>query len=216
MRTLNTTIKVDFIRKEQSVSGSVSSTESRTSGSSRDASRKRPIAVEQSTVDSNTCQADEDSGDKTDTEGSPKKRRSRPRSRTFTFSKGESSPKKEKSERPKSRGRSKSRNRAAEASEDMGRPQTPEGRSRSFSFGRTPKPAVPEDFLSYLRKTPKPQEVEVGRLQKLRQLLRNETVVWVDAFIGQGGMTEVIALLDRILKVEWRSVSVEVIVELTC
>lgn len=198
MRSLTTNIKVDFIKKQKCASGSVSSTESRSSAESRDASRKRPNTGESAVRDGEMRHNEDEGGDKTEDEGSPKKRRSRPRSRTFTFSKGDSSPKKK--ERSKSRGRSKSRTRAPE---DEGRPQTPEGR-RSFSFGRAPKPAVPEDFLSYLRKTQKPQEVEVGRLQKLRQLLRNETVGWVDGFIAQGGMTEIIALLHRILEVEWR------------
>ncbi|KAL9592002.1 MAG: hypothetical protein Q9179_007153 [Wetmoreana sp. 5 TL-2023] len=207
MRSLNTNIKIDFIRKEKSVSGSVSSTEGRTSASSRDGSRKRPNTGEQPNTEGGRCRIDEDLDDKTDAEGSPKKRRSRPRSRTFTFSKGDDSPKKkEKSEQPKSRGRSRSRNRAPDASGNADQSQASEARTRSLSFGRAPKPAIPEDFLSYLRKTQKPQDVEVGRLHKLRQLLRNETVAWVDAFIGQGGMTEVIGLLDRILKVEWRSV----------
>ncbi|KAL8689452.1 MAG: hypothetical protein Q9218_004885 [Villophora microphyllina] len=203
MRTLNTAIKIDFIRNEKSVSGSVSSTESRSSAKSRDASRKRPNNCG---TDGSGSPTDEGFDDKTDTEGSPKKRRSRPRSRTFTFSKGDSSPKKDKAERPKSRGRSRSRHRAPEVPEVEGGVETTEGRRRSLSFGRTPKPARPEDFLTYLRKTSKPADVEVGKLQKLRQLLRNETVVWVDAFIGQGGMDEVVGLLDRILKVEWRSV----------
>ncbi|KAL8717515.1 MAG: hypothetical protein Q9225_005247 [Loekoesia sp. 1 TL-2023] len=203
MRSLNTNIKVDFIRKEKCASGSVSSTESRSSADFRDTSRKRLNTNEQSNTNGSLRQPDDDLGDRTEDEGSPKKRRSRPRSRTFTFSKGDSSPKKkERSERSKSRGRSRSRVRAPD---EVDTPQTPEGR-RSFSFSRAPKPAVPEDFLSYLRKTQKPQEVEVGRLQKLRQLLRNETVGWVDAFINQGGMTEVIGLLNRILEVEWRCV----------
>lgn len=170
----------------------------------RDVSRKRPNSNDLSSEERSASQTDQELGDKTDNEGSPKKRRSRPRTRTFTFSRGDSSPKKnEKSDRSKSRGRSRSRNRASEEEE---RPETPEGRSRSFSFSRAPKPAMPEDFVSYLRKTQRPEDVEVGRLQKLRQLLRNETVVWVDAFINQGGMTEITALLDRILKVEWRCV----------
>lgn len=200
MRSLNINIKVDFIRKEKFASGSVSSTESRSSAEPIDASRKRPNTGESSVADQDARQTEDELGDKTEDEGSPKKRRSRPRSRTFTFSKGESSPKKK--ERSKSRGRSKSRTRVPE---DVDRPQTPEGR-RSFSFSRTPKPAIPEDFLTYLRNTRKPQDVEAGRLQKLRQLLRNETVSWVDAFIGQGGMTEIIDLLHRILGVEWRYV----------
>lgn len=200
MRSLNTNIKVDFIRKEKFVSGSVSSMESRSSAEARDGSRKRPNNGGPSVPDDNVPLKEDGAGDKTEDEGSPQKRRSRPRSRTFTFSKGDSSTKKK--ERSKSRGRSKSRSRATE---EVERPQTPEGR-RSFSFIRTPKPAVPEDFLSYLRKTYRPQDVEVGRLQKLRQLLRNETVGWVDNFISQGGMTEIIALLHRILEVEWRCV----------
>ncbi|CAO1605371.1 hypothetical protein XANCAGTX0491_008890 [Xanthoria calcicola] len=202
MRSLNTNIKIDFIRKEKSASGSVSSTEGRTVVESRDVSRKRPNSDDLSSEGRGASQTEEESGDKTDNEGSPKKRRSRPRSRTFTFSRGGSSPKKkEKTERSKSRGRSRSRNRASEEEEEAERP---EGRNRSFSFSRAPKGAMPEDFLSYLRKTQRPEDVEVGRLQKLRQLLRNETVVWVDAFINQGGMTEIDALLNRILKVEWR------------
>ncbi|KAI4253830.1 MAG: hypothetical protein L6R42_007436, partial [Xanthoria sp. 1 TBL-2021] len=201
MRSLNTDIKIDFIRKEKSASGSVSSTEGRTVAGPRDVSRKRPNSNDLSSEERNASQTDEELGDKTDNEGSPKKRRSRPRSRTFTFSRGDSSPKKkEKSDRSKSRGRSRSRTRASQEEE---RPETPEGRSRSFSFSRASKPTMPEDFVSYLQRTQRPEEVEVGRLQKLRQLLRNETVVWVDAFINQGGMTEITALLDRILKVEW-------------
>lgn len=204
MRSLNTNIKIDFIRKEKSASGSVSSTEGRTVAESRDVSRKRPNSDDLSSEGRSVSQTEKESGDKTDNEGSPKKRRSRPSSRTFTFSRGDSSPKKkEKTERSKSRGRSRSRNRASEEEEEDERPK---GRNRSFSFSRAPKGAMPEDFVSYLRKTQRPEDVEVGRLQKLRQLLRNETVVWVDAFINQGGMTEIDALLNRILKVEWRCV----------
>ncbi|KAI4169385.1 MAG: hypothetical protein LQ343_005778 [Gyalolechia ehrenbergii] len=196
------TLLLDFIRKEKFASGSVSSTESPSSADSRDASKKRPN-TSRSNVEEQSYKTDDGIDDRTEDEGSPKKRRSRPRSRTFTFSKSDSSSKKkDQSERSKSRGRSRSRARAPEAVET---PQTPEAR-RSFSFGRIPKPAIPEDFLSYLRKTQKPQDVEVGRLQKLRQVLRNETVGWVDAFINQQGMTEIIGLLYRILNVEWRHV----------
>jgi hypothetical protein len=55
-----------------------------------------------------------------------------------------------------------------------------------------------------MRTTKKVQDVEVGRLHKLRQLLRNETVEWVDTFIQEDGMTELAALLHRIMEVEWR------------
>jgi len=65
-------------------------------------------------------------------------------------------------------------------------------------------PATPEDFVAYLRTASDPQAVEIGRMHKLRILLRNETVSWVNAFISKDGMTELIGLLKRIMQVEWR------------
>ncbi|CRK20309.1 hypothetical protein BN1708_012818 [Verticillium longisporum] len=62
----------------------------------------------------------------------------------------------------------------------------------------------PGDFVSYLRKVQKPELVEVGKLHKLRLLLRNETVSWTEEFMKQGGMKEIVDLLNRILEVEWR------------
>jgi hypothetical protein len=67
--------------------------------------------------------------------------------------------------------------------------------------------ADPADFIHYMREVQKPELVEVGKLHKLRLLLRNETVAWVDSFIADGGMDEVIQLLYRIMKVEWRYVN---------
>lgn len=64
----------------------------------------------------------------------------------------------------------------------------------------------PGDFVSYLKKVQKPALVEVGKLHKLRLLLRNETVSWAEDFIRQGGMQEIVGLLNRILAVEWRQV----------
>ncbi|KAF6830739.1 GTPase binding protein rid1 [Colletotrichum plurivorum] len=62
----------------------------------------------------------------------------------------------------------------------------------------------PGDYVSYLRKVRKPELVEVGKLHKLRLLLRNETVSWTEDFIRQGGMEEIVGLLNRIIAVEWR------------
>ncbi|KAH6678847.1 armadillo-type protein [Plectosphaerella plurivora] len=62
----------------------------------------------------------------------------------------------------------------------------------------------PGDFVAYLKKAQQPALVEVGKLHKLRLLLRNETVSWAEDFIRQGGMEEIVGLLNRILKVEWR------------
>lgn len=64
----------------------------------------------------------------------------------------------------------------------------------------------PLDYVAYLRKVQKPELVEVGKLHKLRLLLRNETVAWAEEFIREGGMKEIVDLLHRIMDVEWRFV----------
>ncbi|KAI9741320.1 MAG: hypothetical protein M1834_003037 [Cirrosporium novae-zelandiae] len=125
---------------------------------------------------------------------------SRSRSKTFSFPKMEKSPVK--------KGKSGGHNRGK--SVDL--PQSGSSRSlasamahRAASFtGRSAKLSAPEDFIQYLKKEQKPEIVEVGKLHKLRLLLRNETVEWVDAFLRLGGMAEVVGLLHRIMQVEWR------------
>ena len=135
-------------------------------------------------------------------EGSASKK-PRPRSLNFTLSKGDFSP----SKKLKSgRGTSHTRHKSA----DLPRTNSSTSlnsiaSSSSFKlFNRAPKQAVPDDFISYLRKVQKPQAIEVGKVQKLKQLLRNETVSWVDEFISDGGMIELINLLYRIIEIEWR------------
>jgi hypothetical protein len=66
--------------------------------------------------------------------------------------------------------------------------------------------ADPSDFVHYLREIQKPEMIEVGKLHKLRLLLRNETVSWVNGFIAEGGMDEIVQLIYRIMKMEWRYV----------
>ncbi len=73
-----------------------------------------------------------------------------------------------------------------------------------FSMAKGPQQNSPGDFMAYLRTVQAPEKVEVGKLHKLRLLLRNETVAWIEDFIGQGGMEEVVGLLHRIMAVEWR------------
>lgn len=62
----------------------------------------------------------------------------------------------------------------------------------------------PSDFVTYLRKVQRPESVEVGKIHKLRLLLRNESVAWTEDFIRQGGMKEIVGLLQRIMAIEWR------------
>lgn len=65
---------------------------------------------------------------------------------------------------------------------------------------------LPGDFVAYLQRVRQPELVEVGKLHKLRLLLRNETVAWTDEFVRLGGMCEIVDLLHRIMAVEWRYV----------
>jgi len=191
MRSLDTHIKADFIQKDRADSSlSFNSTSSNTA--STDGSGRHRRAKDNSTTPAHR----ED------------KPRSRSRSRTFTFSKGDSS-KKQKSElgtfykRPKSVDLS---SRPASA-----KTMTPPSSIASLSATlRHDTAADPSDFVHYLREVQRPEIVEVGKLHKLRILLRHETVSWVDRFILEGGMDEVIQLLYRIMKVEWRYVVIPV------
>ncbi len=198
MRSLDTSIKADFIKKDKLESGSASSVGASSSSVPWNAAEaNRPVAEERSQTDGG-C-----SGAVTENINPVTSNKLRARSRTFTLSKGsDSPPKKQKSEAGTSHGRGKSI--------DLPQP----GASKSFTSSASvqaaaflaamSKPAVPEDFIFYLRATPKPEKVEIGKIHKLRLLLRNETVAWVDSFITKGGMTEVVGLLYRIIDVEWR------------
>lgn len=190
MRSLDTNIKADFIQKDRTDSGlSLNSTSSNTTNSDGSGRHRR--------MKDNPEKEDKPS------HGS-KGSRSRSRSRTFTFSKGDSS-KKQKSEIGTFYKRPKSVDLSLRPGSSKG--MTPSTSMTSLSATlRHDTAADPSDFIHYLREVQKPEIVEVGKLHKLRLLLRNETVSWVDNFILDGGMDEVVQLLYRIMKVEWRYV----------
>lgn len=196
MRSLNTRIKADFIKKESSVTGSTSSADSFMHHYADTPTFSRPKSDQRSATDyGSNLTNNEPNIAKVDVE-TPKK--SRPRSLTFTRSKNDATAKKE---RPVSHSRTKSSDASSSRS------LTSPGAAQGLSFmNRTPKIASPGDYILYLQKVRQPQAVEVGRIQKLRQLLRNETVSWVETFIEKGGMTEVVDLLYRVLQIEWRYV----------
>lgn len=191
MRCLTLRVKADFIRQDQgagkadnhSPHGSITSLE-KANQSHHTTETKVPLK-------------DEDDEKAT--------KRSRTRSRTFTFSRGKKEQKDGGSPAKKPRSQSRSRPTSiiipsGNASRTDLAPSTPTG-----SFGRkTAAPAIPGDYITYLRQNQDPTKVEVGRLHKLRILLRNETVSWVDTFIAQDGMHEIIELLKRTMAIEWR------------
>ncbi|TVY54192.1 GTPase-binding protein rid1 [Lachnellula cervina] len=129
----------------------------------------------------------------------------RPRSRTFTLSRKSSKEAVSASKKTKPEGTIGKHSRT-KSSESMsgGKSLTASGASVAQNLIAKAKGQCPDDFVSYLRKVQKPELVEVGRLHKLRLLLRNETVAWTDEFIGQGGMEEIVGLLNRTMEVEWR------------
>lgn len=193
MRGLDTNMKAEFIRQNKS------STNLPSSGS-QSGELSRPATGKRSKTDDVALLG---KGSSTSAEGiTNPKRASRPRSLTFTLK--DKSLSKKKSERSMSHARNKSVDITKSASSKT--VNTSSDPSVLGFFGLGQKTAVPLDFVTYLRKVQKPQLVEVGKLQKLRQLLRNETVTWTDSFVEQGGMTEIVGLLYRIIDIEWRCV----------
>jgi hypothetical protein len=189
MRTLKLEVKADFVRMHKLDTPQASRATSSHSTSSQEDSKST-----RSTKSREGCTEDENDPSQTDKNGSSK--RERPRSRTFTFSRSDSPTKKQKGETGERKTSSKTNPL----------PKSPSTRSlvSNCSEKSSSKAVKSDEFISYLKKTPKPQNVEIGKLHKLRLLIRNETVEWVDTFIQDGGMTELVALLHRIMEIEWR------------
>lgn len=187
MRSLDTSIKTHLVKQHEADSNSASSKEGLSACSVGTGNGKRPSPHESVLEASNSKSAVE-------LTSSPKK--SRPRSLTFTFNKGDQSPaKRQKSGDLNSSGKS-----STPSSGSASRPNS----SHGSVFGRVDKFAQPDQILDYLAQVRSPQAVELSKIQKLRQILRNETVGWVEDFIARGGMTELANLLYRTIDVEWR------------
>lgn len=180
MRSLANTMKIDFIKQDWAETA---------------ASHKQPPATA-SSMESAT------SGTHT-VEASPQKTK-RPRSRTFTgFTLSKSSKKSASAAETKPETASRhTRTKSSDSTSEKGKSLS--AMSAASTLIAKAKGHAPADFVAYLRKVQKPESVEVGKLHKLRLLLRNETVAWTDEFITIGGMTEIIVLLHRIMAVEWR------------
>ncbi|OTB09552.1 hypothetical protein M426DRAFT_316106 [Hypoxylon sp. CI-4A] len=187
MRNLADTIKMEFIRQDWAESQGLLHHARPGSHDSNNSSLSAAAAAQHVAEQNN---------------GKPKKSRGR----SFTLSRGKksgsSSPvKKQKGEGSIGR-HFRSRSTDSVASE---RPSSAgSGSAGGGIFSKVKLQQGPGDFVAYLRKVQKPEVVEVGKLHKLRLLLRNETVTWTEEFIRQGGMQEIVGLLHRIMEVEWR------------
>lgn len=132
-------------------------------------------------------------------------KKTRPRSRTFTFKKSDktsvsTSPAKKQKTEPAIDLKRSSQPDLTSPSLLSTSPATPSG---SYFLGLAKK-NVPEDYVKYLQKHRNPADAEIGKLHKLRQLLRNETLSWVHKFIELGGMMELVNILHRLMEIEWR------------
>ena len=183
MRNLNETIKMEFIRQDWAEMQAAKGDRPGTTNSTSSKEGESAIAND------------------SDVEGEKTKRS---RGRSFTFSRGR---KESRSPSKKSREGTLGRHFRSKSTESVvsDRPSSSSGASTGSSFlSKIKLQQGPADYVAYLRKVQKPQLVEVGKLHKLRLLLRNETVAWIEDFIQQGGMTEIVGLLYRIMEVEWR------------
>ncbi|KAI9686509.1 MAG: hypothetical protein M1822_003520 [Bathelium mastoideum] len=203
MRGLTARVKIDFImNSRQTPPGTM---QDRQVKAEDDTNRRRGRSKPPKSAGSDGSKTDVGPAETHESSATGATKHTRSRSKTFTFSKDSLSPSKK---------RKASQETDASQSEPASMPKSPSSKSlvslnsQNSSFAssgrKTPKPPLPQEYVSYLRKVHKPEIVEVGKLHKLRLLLRNETVTWVDDFIQQGGMTEVIELLRRIMQVEWR------------
>ncbi|GAW21944.1 hypothetical protein ANO14919_114710 [Xylariales sp. No.14919] len=176
MRNLADTIKMEFIRQDW-------------------AETKGMNAVRPSSHDSDrSMTAPQDAG-----------KRSRGRSFTLSRNSGKKSDSRSPTKKTKGEGtlgrHFRTRSTDSLASE---RPSSAGSSSGSGILSKMKLQQGPMDYVNYLRKVQQPEVVEVGKLHKLRLLLRNETVAWTEEFIRQGGMQEIVGLLHRIMEVEWR------------
>ncbi|KAL2266209.1 hypothetical protein VTJ83DRAFT_5561 [Remersonia thermophila] len=193
MRNLNDTIKMEFIRQDWA---------------EMQAALERPLSHDdggQLPLQDGEADGHQDDGGASPTK-KEKKRHSRGLSLTIVrgsgFKSNPSSPTKKKGD--SSLGRHfRTKSSESLVSEPPSSP-FPSGGYGSTFLAKVKGQQLPGDFVGYLQKVQKPELVEVGKLHKLRLLLRNETVAWTDEFIRLGGMREIVELLHRIMAVEWR------------
>ncbi|KAL9095745.1 MAG: hypothetical protein Q9165_002177 [Trypethelium subeluteriae] len=203
MRGLTARVKIDFImNSRQTPSGTL---ENRVINSEEKAGHRRGRSKAPTSAGSDGSKTEARAFEAQENSAAGTSKHQRSRSKTFMFNKDSLSPTKKRKdsqeiESSQVESASVHKSSSSKSLASMG------SQSNEYtSIGRkTPKSPEPEEFVSYLRKVQRPQVVEVGKLHKLRLLLRNETVSWVDNFMQQGGMAEITGLLHRIMQVEWR------------
>lgn len=138
----------------------------------------------------------------------PKSPSKRDMSRGRTAEKEKSRADRSPSKKPRSLSRPRSlmslKNLSSSSLHTLGFDGAKDSKEQSSSTSTTGEPRSPEDFVDYLRSVQDPVLVEVGKMHKLRTLLRNESIIWIDTFVQEEGVDGMLGLLDRIMKIEWR------------
>ncbi|KAL7932722.1 armadillo-type protein [Trichoderma chlorosporum] len=214
MRNLSDTIKMEFIRQDwaEMRAAKLERKQEHRPRTSLSSNNTNGAAAATASSSSAAAAAAADSAVVSDGEEEKPKRN---RGRSFTFSRA----KKEKEQgRSTSKGRSSSkkstkgestlgrhfRNKSADSVASERPVSSGNSSAGSTLLSKIKLQQGPADYVAYFRKVRQPQQVEVGKLHKLRLLLRNETVAWIEEFIQHGGMKEIVGLLNRIMEVEWR------------
>ncbi|KAK4103209.1 hypothetical protein N658DRAFT_421973 [Parathielavia hyrcaniae] len=195
MRNLSNTIKLEFIRQDWA---------------EMQAKLERPLSHDGNPPqgsESGVATGPSDQPDDSNNSGSPTKKDKKKHGRGLSLTIVRSGNKSNPSSPTKKKGDSSlGRHFWTKSSESLvSEPPSPFSSGYGISFlAKVKGQQLPGDFVAYLQKVQQPELVEVGKLHKLRLLLRNETVAWTDEFVRQGGMKEIVELLHRIITVEWR------------
>lgn len=229
MRNLDVKVKQEFIRKEAQMEKSAESGSTSSSSALSGIFGRRPQTAHSGKLDTRPKSKE---GDKnSDAPGSPSKK-NRPRSRTFGASKDKESstsgilgsPKKQKSADSGHTGEKSLRVKGI-----IFPPSSTAVIPNSGSSSPTMVPTfTPQEWVEWLRGAAKPKnkghkmfvedadskghtggergmkDVEISALHKLRLVLRNERLRWVERFVELGGMRAVWDVLERVLCIEWR------------
>ncbi|KAL9093143.1 MAG: hypothetical protein Q9159_000502 [Coniocarpon cinnabarinum] len=197
MRSLDISIKRDFIKNDNKVGNLLERP------TSEDGTRRSQSPIKAPTDEGRTPRGRRDDRNRVDGDmssveeaaGSPTKRKSRSRSRTFAFNRRDWSKKPRSQSRPRSLISLKNPSSLSVAMNTVDNSRDSEDSQRRLE---------PDAYVNTIRSSGSLEKIEVGRVQKLRRLLRHESISWVDDFVAEGGMDALVDMLRRIMKIEWR------------
>jgi hypothetical protein len=229
MRNLDIRVKQEFIRKEAQMEKSAENADLSSPPAFSGIFGRRPQTAHGGKSESRPKSKEGDKG--LDAPGSPSKK-IRPRSRTFGASKDKESSTPALLGSPKKQKSSDSGPAGEKSLRVKGIVFPPNSTAAIPSNGSSSPTMIatlgPQEWVEWLKDASKSKnkgrkmfvedidskgavggeqgmkDVEVSALHKLRLVLRNERLRWVERFVELGGMQAVWNVLERVLRVEWR------------